>query len=129
MHDDWGDYPDTDGELFTRRNRMRMVFWSAFLLVAWSLLFLGLGLAQAAIHDLQTTPLDPAGYEAVRYRRGEPEVREARPADMRGKKYRGVTTLAIYGTLSLVALFLLVTASVDYRTRLLGWSIRQLPRV
>jgi hypothetical protein len=117
-----------DEPVFSHRNRMRMAFWAIFLLAAWSVLFFGFGLAQRAFDSLEQTPDDPSGYQVVRYGRGEPKARAATAADMQREKYRGVVTLAVYGSLSGVAVFLLVTALVDYRTRFLGWAIHQLPR-
>lgn len=113
--------------VFARQNRLRMAFWAAFLLAAWSVLFFGFGLAQRAFDKLEQTPEDPRGYQVVRYGRGEPTARVATAADMRREKYQGIVTLAVYGALSGVAVFLMVTALMDYRTRLLGWAIRQLP--
>ncbi|WP_439630543.1 hypothetical protein [Gemmata sp.] len=120
----------TRGDLiFSRRNRLKMAFWSGVLLVLWGFLF-GAGVLPA-IDKLEHTPEDPSGYVVVRYDRSKPvpeTTRAATTSDMFREKYRGIAAVAFFALVAGGATFLLVASVIDYRTRFLGWAIQQLPR-
>ena len=113
--------------LFSRRNRMQMAFWAVILLALWgSLFFAGV---RPALQKLNHTPNDSSGYQVVTYDASGRVVRPATESDMWKEKYKGVISVAFFGVVSGAVGFLLLTALVDYRSRFLGWSIKQLPRL
>ena len=120
--------PATDEVVFSRRNRMLMVFWSVC----------PIGPLGVPIRCWNTTggwsswseppwATQRRDYQVVE--NGGRTVRPATSSDMWKEKYSSVIGVAFFGMVCIATGFLLITAAIDYRTRFLGWSIRQLPRL